>query len=136
MIPSREVIGLNRDAVRQNSPLIRVFGSGEPEPSPSNYSWFFNGDPIFLNGRKDSSVINVDSVFVGVSFEQIALKSTIDSSIAGTYVSVVRTSEGETNVSVTVNVEGETCVSLTSPAQWGLCVCVRWYNNGYMCCCS
>ena len=106
LIPSREVIGLKRDISRTSLPFFSVFGSGDPQPQPTDYSWYFNGDPIFVNGVQDSSVVDITALFT-VAFNMITLKQKIDSGVEGTYVSVVNTSAGETNVSITLNVEGQ-----------------------------
>ena len=84
-----------------------MFGSGDPQPEPSNYSWFFNGDPIFVDGVVDSSVVDVNALFIGVTYNRITLKQRVDPSVEGVYMSVVNTTAGQTNVSITVNVEGE-----------------------------
>ena len=100
------MIGLERDILRTSLPFFSVFGSGDPEPQPANYSWYFNGAPIFVNGVQDNSIVDVNSLFM-VTFNTITLKRTVDSRVEGTFVSIVNTSAGETNVSITLNVEGQ-----------------------------
>ncbi|CAI7990187.1 Receptor-type tyrosine-protein phosphatase gamma, partial [Geodia barretti] len=116
LIPSREVIGLKRDISRTSLPFFSVFGSGDPQPQPTDYSWYFNGDPIFVNGVQDSSVVDV----AALTFNMITLKQKIDSGVEGTYVSVVNTSAGETNVSITLNVEASPVpqISVIAPTDY------------------
>ena len=107
LIPSREVIGLKRDIFRTSLPFFSVFGSGDPQPQPTDYSWYFNGDRIFVNGVQDSSVVDVDSLFSEVLCNMITLKQRIDSGVEGIYESVVNTTAGTTNISITLNTEGK-----------------------------
>ena len=100
-------MGLEGDSLRPSLPFFSVFGSGDPQPEPSDYSWYFNGDLIFANGAVDSSVVDVNTVFDRVTYNRITLKQRVDSSVEGVYMSVVNTTAGQTNVSITVNVEGE-----------------------------
>ena len=101
------MIGLKRDIFRTSLPFFSVFGSGDPQPQPTDYSWYFNGDRIFVNGVQDSSVVDVDSLFSEVLCNMITLKQRIDSGVEGIYESVVNTTAGTTNISITLNVEGE-----------------------------
>ena len=98
------VVGLDKTIVRTDFPSLLVFGSGNPQPVPSNYSWYLNGQPFFLNG----ALVNTVEGHIRVRFNSIILeKDNIPASIEGTYVSVVNTSAGEMNVSITVRIEGE-----------------------------
>ena len=107
LIPSREVLGLERSLRGSSLPFFGVFGSGDPQPLPTDYSWYFNGDPIFINGEIDNSAVDVNAQFDSVTFNRITLKSDINSPIEGTYVSIVNTTAGTTNVSITLDVQGE-----------------------------
>ena len=60
----------------------------------------------------DSSIIDVNTVFNGVTYNRITLKQRIVSSVEGTYVSVVNTTAGGINVTITMNVEGQSCDSI------------------------
>ena len=107
LVLGQEVIGLKKDILRQSLPFFSVFGSGDPQPEPSDYSWYFNGDPIFVNGSVDSSVVDV---FDRVTYSRITLKQRIDYSVEGTYVSVVTTTAGQTSVLIKVDVQGQLCL--------------------------
>ena len=105
-------MGLKGGFLRSSLPFLSVFGSGDPQPEPSDYSWYFNGDLIFANGSVDSSVVDVNGLFDRVTYNRITLKQRIDSSVEGTYVSVVNTTAGEINVTITMNMEGQSCDSI------------------------
>ena len=107
LVLGQEVIGLKKDILRQSLPFFSVFGSGDPQPEPSDYSWYFNGDAIFVNGSVDSSVVDV---FDRVTYSRITLKQRIDYSVEGTYVSVVTTTAGQTSVLIKVDVQGQLCL--------------------------
>ena len=96
-------VGLDKTIVRTDFPSLLVFGSGDPQPVPSNYSWYLNGQPFFLNGVE----VNTVEGHIRVRFNSIIFEKEIPASIEGTYVSVVNTSAGEMNVSITVSIEGE-----------------------------
>ena len=110
LVLGQEVIGLKKDVLRQSLPFFSVFGSGDPQPQPSDYSWYFNGDLIFVNGAVDSSVIDINTVFERVTNNRITLKQRIDYSVEGTYMSVVNTMAGQTSVLIKVDVQGELCL--------------------------
>jgi hypothetical protein len=116
LIPGREVIGLDLNEVRHNSPNLHVFGSGNPQPTPSEYSWSFNDVVIFENG---SAVGSVEGI-VEVLPTQITLRNNNLRSAGGLYTSTVRTTAGETNVSITVNIEVKPSpvLSVLSPADY------------------
>ena len=100
------MIGLERDIIRTSLPFFSVFGSGDPEPQPANYSWYFNGAPIFVNGVQDNSIVDIADLFM-VTFNMITLKRTVDSRVEGIYESVVNTTVGTTSVLITLKAEGE-----------------------------
>ena len=107
LIQSQVVMGLKGSFLRPSLPFFSVFGSGDPEPVPSNYSWYFNGHAIYVNRAVDSSVVDVNTLFDRVTYNRITLRQRVESSVEGTYVSVVNTAAGEARVSITINIEGQ-----------------------------
>ena len=103
LIPSEIVKGL-RQGARQDHPSLTVFGSGDPQPAVQNYSWFFNDEPLFING---SEVDGVDEQYLSVDFDSVVLRRVIEPSVGGVYRSVVSTSAGEVNATIVFNVECE-----------------------------
>ena len=104
LIPSEIVKGLRQGGARQDHPSLTVFGSGDPQPTVQNYSWFFNDQPLFINGDK---VDGLDERYLSVNYDSVVLQRVIEPSVGGVYRSVVNTSAGEVNVTIVLNVECE-----------------------------
>ena len=103
MIATRHEIGLEAGFRSAGLTALNVFGSGTPQPSVANYSWYFNDEPLFVNGVKEDDVTG----YVLILFNTIFLRQTISVDVEGVYVSVLHTSAGEVNVTIQVNVAGE-----------------------------
>ena len=110
LITNSDVIGYERDLVRINSPLLSVLGSGDPQPTPNSYSWYFNDDPIFLNGIKLGE--NVTGIFFEVRYNTISFERIITDAVGGIYRCELRTSAGVANVIIQLNVEGKLILPL------------------------
>lgn len=101
LVPKRKVIGLER-GLQTTNPSLNIFGSGNPQPTSTDYSWYFNGSAIYLSG-----VVVNGGAYTSVESNSIVLKNMITMNVGGLYESIVNTSNGITSVAIQLNVEGE-----------------------------